>query len=210
MRTAATILTLLFIAPTAQAGGVGLLLNGGLHTEKVWFYSSHNFDGEEPIPYESIDDYDQLELVQTLTQFGSGLELTLGDRDDRVMGNFRFYYQQDSPQKDPAALTSLVKPEYVVAAYRETPRHVGVAAVGLSWGIFGDPSGFQVGAMGHVGSGFLTTDHTEYLTADIGPMVTYKLNRQLQFFGDAAYVVRFHKGFSNGAQATTGIRYLFD
>jgi len=209
MRIALAALALI-VAPTAQAGSLGLIFAGGAHTEQTWFYSTHQYGNGDPIPYTDPADYDQYELVQTLPHLGTGMELILGDRDDRILGSFRFYYQQDGAQGDPAELTSQVQSEHVVANVRDEARHIGMGMVGLSWGVWGDPSGFQLGFSGHVGSGFLTTDHTEFLAADIGPSATYKLNRQMQAFVDGQYVMRFRKGYSHGGQGVLGIRYLFD
>lgn len=198
---------LALLASPAWAGGVGVLATGGAHTEKVFFYSDHTTDGVE---YSDIDDYDQYEMSQTLPNFGTGFELILGDRDDRIMGNCRFYWVMDSPQKDPAETTDQVDPAYVVAAYREDPRHVGLGLVGLSWGIVGRPEKFQLVAIGHVGSAFLTTDHTEFLALDLGPGVTYKASRQVQLFADVSYQARFRKDWSQSVNGFLGARYLFD
>ncbi|MFT4623565.1 MAG: hypothetical protein ACI8PZ_002221 [Myxococcota bacterium] len=209
MRTLVPILGLL-LAPSAHAGGFGLLLNGGAHTEKVYYYSSHLYGQGEPVPFESPGDYEQYEMVQTLSNIGGGLELILGDRDDRVVGTFRFFYQQDGAQLNPADATTEIQKVHVVANVRETPRHVGIGMVGIDWGFVGDPSKFMFGATGHVGSGFLTTDHTEFLTWDIGPMVSYKLSRAVQMHADVVYQGRFRKGYSHGATGYLGIRYMFD
>jgi hypothetical protein len=61
-----------------------------------------------------------------------------------------------------------------------------------------------------VGSGFLTRDHTEFLTADAGITASYRLNRQMSVFTDIVYTVRVRKGFSNGANGYLGVRYMFD
>jgi hypothetical protein len=194
-------------ATPAFAGGVGVLATGGMHTERVYFYSDHSPEGD---PYSDPNDYDQYSLVQTLPNFGGGFELLLGDRDDRIMGSVRLMYVNDGVQVNPADVTDQVDPEYVVAAYRDSARHLGFGMVGLSWGIIGDPGGFQLAAVGHVGSAFLTLDHTEFLAMQIGPGVTYKASRQIQLFGDIQYQARFRKGWSHSAGAIVGARYLFD
>lgn len=199
----------LFLAAPAQAGGVGLLLNGGLHTEDVYFYSKVN-SADPTVEYSDVNDYEQFQLVEFVPNYGGGLELILGDRDDRILGSFRLYYNQDAPQVDPATVTDEVAPANVVAAYREDPHHVGVAYIGLSWGFLGDPANFQFGASGHLGSGFLTTDHTEFLTFDLGPMVSYRFARQTVLFADLVYQGRIRKEVSHGANFFAGIRYMFD
>lgn len=93
---------------------------------------------------------------------------------------------------------------------REEARDIGMGSVGLSWGIFGDPDNFMAGLSGQLGSGFLTTDHTEFLFVDLGPTFTYKAGRAVQVFADVHYMMRLKKTFSHGATANVGVRYLFD
>jgi hypothetical protein len=210
MRWVVTTATALFFAsPAAHAGGVGVIAMGGAHTEDVYFYSKVDEDGNS---YSDINDYDQYKAVQTLPTMGAGVNLVLGDRDDRIIGDCRFYWMMDGAQQDPALDTALVKDpsENVVAAYREQPRHTGIALVGLSWGLVGNPDNFQLGAVGHIGSAFVTLDHTEFLTYDIGPSVTYRVTRQVQLFGDVVYQGRYRKTFSHSVVGFAGARYMFD
>jgi hypothetical protein len=199
-------LSLLLTAP-AYAGGLGVLATGGAHTERVYFYSNADPDGN---PYSDIDDYDQYQITQRLANVGGGLNLVLGDRDDRIIGDCRFYWLMDSPQTDPADADTSVPASNIVASYRDKARHLGMGMVGLSWGIVGDPAKFQLGAVGHVGAAFLTVDHTEFLAFDIGPAVTYRVARQVQVFGDFVYQGRHRKGFTHSGNLTVGARYMFD
>jgi len=216
MRFALTAIALLLSVP-AQAGGLGVLFTGGAHNEKMWFHTNlvTNPETGESVELDDPNEFDKIETTQTLAHGGTGLELILGDRDDKILGTFRFYYMMDTPQKDPAEGAEnedggKIPAANVIAAYRSEARHLGMGMVGLSWGIVGKPDGFQLGASGHVGSGFLTTDHTEFLAVDIGPMVTYKLTRQMQAFADLGFQARFRKGWSQGINGTAGVRYLFD
>ena len=234
-RRTAAILFLATFAPAARAGGVGVLLDGGMHTESVYFYSDtvYSADNEEGVPVDDPDEWSQFKMTQTLPHFGGGLELVLGDRDDRILGIFRLYYTADTAQKDPATLSEseltklaendpdaevlteagqevIVKPDAVHATVRDQLYSTGLASVGLSWGIIGNPDRFQLGATGHVGSGFLTLDHREYLFWTLGPTVTYKAARQVQLFADANYQMRLRKGLSHGGNVIVGARYLFD
>ena len=204
-RIAIATLSLTF-ATQAHAGGLGVLMTGGSHTERVFFYSNADPDGN---PYSNINDYDQYEVTQNLLHFGSGLNLVLGDRDDRIVGDCRFYWLMDTPQHDPSDSGSVPK-ENVVATYRDNSRHIGMGMVGLSWGIIGNPSNFMFGAIGHVGSAFITADHTEFLAFDIGPSVTYRVARQIQLFGDVSYQGRHRKGFTHSVNAFVGARYMVD
>ena len=194
-------------ASSAFAGGIGVLATGGMHTERVFYYSDHSPAGE---PYNDINDYDQYQLTQGIGQAGGGFELILGDRDDRIMGSMRFFYNLDFPLVDPAEITDEVDPEFVVANVRSEPRHLGFGMVGLSWGLVGDPGGFQLALLGHVGTAFITFDHTEFFAAQVGPGVTYRFTRQLQLFGDIQYQIRFRKTIAHATYGTVGLRYLFD
>jgi len=203
---------------TAQAGGFGLILNGGVHTESVRYYSSYDYNTQsgEPVPFETQDEYAQYEMTQTLSNMGAGLELVLGDRDDRVVGSFRIYLMRDAAQQDPRD-SATIQPEHVVSDIRERNRDVGMGMVGLTWGFIGRPSGFMAGLSAYVGSGFLTWDedggplaHTEFLSFQIGPAAMYRIGRAFQLNADVSYQGRFRKGFSHGVTGTLGMRYMFD
>lgn len=199
----------------AHAGGVSLLGTGGAHTDKVYFYSevdSDTFEDDEPVYYDKFTDYEQYAVTQNLAHFGGGLEIVLGDRDDLITGSVRFFYLQDAPQVDPGSLTSRVPQEYIVTAYREDPRHIGMGLIGLNWGLFEVAQDrLRIMAVGHVGSGFLTTDHTEFFAAGAGPGVTYKAARQVHVFGELAYQARFQqRGWQHSGNFTAGVRYYFD
>lgn len=210
MRIAAILASALTISALlpgdAHAGGIGLVTTGGFHTERVYFYDRTDDDGNLYVDWR---DYEQRQMSQSLGNGGAGIELVLGDRDDRILGVFRGFWNMDTPQLNPADVSGIPAAD-VVANHRERARHSGIAMIGLSWGIVGDPSGFQFGATGHVGSGFLTNDHTEFLTADIGLTANYRIARQMQAFADVVYVMRYRKEFSSGANAYLGVRYLFD
>lgn len=213
----------LLLAPApALAGGFGVLGTGGLHNEQVYFYSSRSTINDQA--YQQLSDYEQFKVTQWLGQAGGGFEFLLGDaRDDRIVGSVRVYYNADLPQRDPvnqidgavvatnaSSNIDQIKAENVVGAYRTDVRHLGFAMVGLSWGILGDPNGLQVAAVGHVGTALVTTDHTEFFMAQVGPGITYRFNRKTQLFADAQYQARFRKRFSHATSATVGLRYLFD
>lgn len=187
----------LALASPAFAGGVGILGTAGAFTETVYFYDSST-------------DYTQYKQSQTLTDYGSGLEFVLGDRDDKITGMFRLYWLHDSPEKDPAELTGLVDPANVVANVREDPRNIGMASFGVQWGIIGSPDTFMVNALTSIGTGFITSDHTEFVSAQLGGGVTYRVARDAQLFGEVVYVPRYRKGLEHGASAFAGARWLFD
>jgi len=205
----------LLVSPAAHAGGISLLGTGGAHTDRVYFYSevdSETFEDDEPVYYDDYTDYEQFSVDQNLGHFGGGLEVILGDRDDLITGSVRFFYLQDAPQVDPGTLTSKVPGDYIVSAYREDPRHIGMGLIGLNWGLVEFASDrLRLMAVGHVGSGFLTTDHTEFFAAGAGPGITYKAARQFHVFAEIAYQARFQqRGWQHSGNFTAGARYYFD
>ena len=182
---------------TANAGGLGILTTGGFHTTPVYFYDAGNNDA-------------QVKQSQAIYSLGAGFDLTLGDPDDRVVGGFRGYWLLDSAESDPADSTSTVRPDNVIANWRDESRSIGIASVGVVFGMFGDPNGFQMTSSIYIGSGFLTPDHSEFLLAEAGVGATWNFTPGVQAFGSVQYSVRSRKGFRHGANAMLGVRYLFD
>lgn len=211
MRFALAALALALAAP-ASAGGVGVVATGGAHSEKLWYHSDHAYGGGAAVEISDPREYPKYELNQMLMHAGGGFELVLGDRDDRFLGTFRGYYLMDSPQKDPAEVTQEkdLKPEHVVAAYRDEARHLGVGVVGLSWGFVDLTDAVRFGVSAHVGSGFLTNDHTEFLAIDAGPMITIRASKTIMAFADVPWQFRWRKGASHSVNAFAGVRYMFD
>jgi hypothetical protein len=187
----------LAFAGNAYAGGLGILGDIGFRSQPVYFYDSAN-------------DLKQYKQTQQILGFGAGLEVVLGDRDDRIFGVFRGYWLREVPERHPSDTTEIVGSGDVVATVRDEPRDVGVGTVGVSWGFVGQPDGFMVNALGSMGSGFLTSDHTEYLQVELGVGVSNRFGKNLLLFADAVYQVRFRKGFFSGPSMMGGVRYLFD
>ncbi len=139
MRHAVAALALLSSFP-AYAGGVGVFVAGGAHTEQMWYHSNVALDASgQPVRLKDYRDYPKYELIETLPHAGAGLEFLLGDRDDRVVGTFRFAYMLDGPQVDPGEVSNEVAQEHVVADWRDTVRHVGVGSIGINIGLLGSP-----------------------------------------------------------------------
>jgi hypothetical protein len=184
-----------------------------MHTETMWYHTDHAYaeDGSEAALNDDTQ-YPQYEMSQLLMHGGGGLALVLGDRDDRFLGTFRLYYLGDSPQKNPADVTNeqFVQPEHVVAAYREDMRHLGMGMVGLSWGFIDLGDTMRLGVTAHLGSGFLTNDHTEFLALDVGPTWTWRTSRTTQVYADIPWQMRWRKGASNSVNVFGGFRYMFD
>jgi hypothetical protein len=195
----------MLFATNAFAGGVGLVFTGGVHTENVYFYSN----SDEAGLLDDWKDYPQYQMIQTLSNMGGGIEFILGDRDDRFIGVFRGFYLKDAPQQDPRD-SGVIPADQVVGDFRDTTRNLGVAQIGINWGFLGNTDGLLFGATVHVGSGFLTSDHTEFLTADAGVVASYRVNRQISVFTDLVYAIRSRKGLTGGANGYLGVRYMFD
>ena len=202
-RLAICAIATLTFSSSALAGGVGISTLGGAHTEKVYFY-----DGAEN---QYID-------IQMRPTWGLTLEAILGDRDYKLTGLMRFSYLQDAAPttdvEEPAGFVdrldndgNALPPEVPI---RTEANEIGAISAGLIWGIWGDPTGFQVNTLTAVGAGILTADSTEYVFAEVAPGVQYTLNDQIQFHASAGYHLRFRKGVSHGPTASAGVRYLFD
>lgn len=198
----------LTLSTTAFAGGIGPMLTGGMHTERVDYYTT--IDPDSGAELTDPNDYKQYQLNQAIPNFGGGLEFVLGDRGSRILGVFRAYWMMDTPQADPGKRTKLVEPEFVVANWREKSRQLGVGTVGLQFGLVGRPESFIFGVGAHVGSAFLTSDRSEFLLVQVGPMINYRMGPSFQLWADVSYNFRFRKTFEHGATANVGVRYLFD
>jgi hypothetical protein len=223
MRLAISILALT-ASTTATAGGLGVIVNGGFHSEDVYFYSDSvsvlNDDGSladggfggTQIKYQSLGDYEQYKNSQLLGDVGAGFELILGDRDGKFFGTFRGYWSLETSQRDPSLTLGLDDTEqtHLVAEWREGFRHVGIGLVGITWLPIGDTSGFAAGPAAHLGAGFLTSDHTEFLIGQLGMTATYRTSRSTQLWADVNGVFRFRKVGSGGFAVNAGFRYLFD
>ncbi|NCG21635.1 MAG: hypothetical protein GWP91_21685 [Rhodobacterales bacterium] len=200
----------LLLAVPAQAGGVGVLMTGGMHSERVWFHSDHAIPegGGDAVLIDSPKDYERYENTQTLPNVGGGIELILGDRDDRFLGAFRIYALQDGPQSEPSS--EVLKDEYIVSNIRDTPRTTGLGTVGLTWGFLDLGDSMRLGVSTHIGSGFLTTDHLEYFALDAGPTYTWRASRNVMLVGDITWQMRHHKIASHSINAFVTARYMFD
>ena len=129
---------------TAYAGAIGLNTTAGLHQQRAYYYSQ---DGGE----QGIDN-------QYRPNYGVGLELMVGDKDEKVQGILRMNWLQDSPLNEPD--TGNVKDPVFPPAHEQDPRNVGALGLGVQWGVLGDPTGTQLNVSAVVGTGFITTDNT--------------------------------------------------
>lgn len=195
---AAASLALTALPTAAHAGGVGVALGGGFHQDKAYYYRE---DGEQGID------------KQLPTNSGVGVEAVLGDRDNRVLGVVRGYVNFDSglQNPDPKALGEDMSYDYVFPDVEaQGGRTTGTMSVGIQWGLWGDPTGFQVIANTFIGSSFWTTDNLEYALFQPGVGVTYTINERFQFVGSLDATARFRKGFKFGGDAWVSARYMFD
>ena len=61
-----------------------------------------------------------------------------------------------------------------------------------------------------VGTGFITTDSTEFFLADAGIGGTYAVAEGIQLYANIGMNFRHRKVASYGPAAYAGVRYLFD
>jgi len=177
----------------AYAGAIGLQTSAGLHQERAYFYSQSGEQG--------LDN-------QARPNFGLGLETLVGDKDEKIQGVLKISWVQDSPPTEPD--TGDVSNAQYPPAHLQKARHVGVLGLGIQWGVLGDPSGTQLNITSVVGSGFLTTDNTEYVLLEAGVGGTHNLSETVQLTGTLAGTMRYRKHMSFGPNAYVGVRYLFD
>jgi len=177
----------------AYAGALGLQTSAGLHQERAYFYSQSGEQGLDS---------------QTRPNIGVGLETLVGDKDEKIQGVLKISWVQDSAPKEPdtGGVSNAVYP----AAHEQDARNVGVLGLGIQWGILGDPSGTQLNVTSLVGSGFLTTDNTEFVLLEAGVGGTHNLSETVQLAATLAGTMRYRKHMSFGPNAYVGVRYLFD
>lgn len=180
-------------ATPALAGGVGIVATGGAHVDRVDSYTCDTTTG---------DCLQESPEHQFNPNVGTGLEVILGDKDNKVLGIFRGYYLMDSPQKAPSTGNTY--------AIRETTRPIGVINAGIQWGLLGNADRLQMTAVTTIGSGFMTEDLTEFLVVEAGVGGTYMAARHLQVALSVTGGTRYRKGFFPTADGYLGVRYLFD
>lgn len=175
----------------ALAGGLGLFGTAGGHADRVYGYT-----------LEANGEYTQdAPVTQFNANYGGGIELVLGDKDDKVSGVFRGFYIADAPQ---TALDTDVSP------VRTDGRNIGVATAGLQWGVLGDPGDKQMIVVFNAGAGIVTADLTEFLLVEAGVGGTWMVDRRVQLVGTLTGGTRYRKRFLPTGNATVGVRYLFD
>lgn len=186
-------LTILLSAPTALAGGFGVLGTGGIHGDRVYVYSENSVgQAEQETPIDQLN-----------PNFGGGLEMILGDKDYKINGFLRMYYLADWPVQAPAG-------DYTYNLRTTSVRDIGMAEAGLQFGIWGEPEAFQLCIIGIIGSGLLTNDQTEFMTAEAGFGFTYTMKRNIQLHAEVDGGIRYRKRIYPTVNGTAGVRYLFD
>jgi hypothetical protein len=191
----------------AEAGGLGVDILGGTHTEKVYFFDANS---------------EKFLEKQQRPNWGVGIQAILGDRDDALIGIMKFAYTSDAPASSdvgtpegfsgdsPTEVTARFACDDEAAGDPCGPRPVGTISAGLQWRVWGDPMGLQVSLLPSVGAGMVTLDSTEYLQIEFGPGVHYAFSKQLQVHAEVVYQARYRKGLTHGATMTSGVRWLFD
>ena len=199
MRILVSLIGLLF-ASNAYAGAFGLYGSSGVHEGKAYYYRSDGLQG--------IDS-------QYRPHVGSGFEMMLGDKDDRLIGLVRLAWNQDWAMNNPEYTVTkdengndytYTHPDYA----SEGKRNDGVITVGLQWGIWGEPTAFQLIGLTSFSSGFWTIDNLEYFMPEAGVGATYTINDQYQFHSTVSLAPRYRKQLYWGTNVVAGVRYLFD
>ncbi|MCK6507618.1 hypothetical protein L6R53_30340 [Myxococcota bacterium] len=192
--TAVAALLALALPSQALAGGIGLLTTGGLHQTRAYYYDA---DGNQGID------------AQTRLNYGGGLMGVLGDKDDKVQGIMRLWYMQDQREADPD--TGDTEGEVFYPAYSEQgPRHLGMFTAGVQWGLLGDPSKAMLTLETHAGSGFATSDASEFLLIEVGPGGTLAVSDELVLFASVTADLRYRKRASLSENVYLGARFMFD
>jgi hypothetical protein len=183
---------LLSLPVPALAGGLGVNANSGVHFDRVYSYSVDDAGNFEQLAPET----------QILPDQQFSIEGVLGDRDNRILGVFSFGYLVDSGQMPPQRGDA-----YNV---RRDPRSVGTLSAGLQFGFLGQPDKLQAIAVGSIGSGFLTTDQTEFAFGNAGVGGSWTLARHIQVAATATAGTRYRKRFYPTGNVGLSARYLFD
>jgi hypothetical protein len=200
MRILLSLIGLLF-ASNANAGSFGLYGAGGIHEGKAYYYRDVG-------TVQGIDS-------QYRPHAGSGFEMMLGDKDNRLIGQVRLAWNHDWALNDPTYTVdknddgenyTYSHPDYA----SEDDRDDGVISVGLQWGIWGEPTALQIIGVTAFSSGFWTVDSLEYFMPEAGLGATYTINDQYQFHSTVSLAPRYRKGLLWGTNAVAGVRYLFD
>lgn len=191
-RIAVAFLAFLGTSSTAAAGGLGLIYQAGLHQERAYSYKGK----------QQVIDY------QSKPNRGPGLEALIGDQNDKIQGLLRMSWVSETQANNPDTKgdESIVHPDYNSLE----PRQIGVLGLGLQWGVLGDPSDKQIVVNTMIGSGFITTDNTEFVIMELGAGGTYNFTESLQAVANLSGHMRARKHFSFGPTMHMGLRYLFD
>ena len=200
--TAVSSLCLGFLAvpSVSDAGSFGLYGHGGIHEGKAYYYRS---DGKQGVD------------SQFRPNVGTGFEMMLGDKDDRLIGFVRMAWRHDWALQNPTYTVTNDEDgnpyDYTHPDYDSSDaRNDGLITVGLQWGLWGEPTGLQVIGVTALTSGFWTIDNLEYFSPEVGAGVTYTIADQVQFHGTLTAAPRYRKQMYLGASSYVGVRYLFD
>jgi hypothetical protein len=176
----------------ALAGGIGLVGVGGVHSDRV---DSYSYD-------DALQDYVQENPEHQFNgDYGGGVEVVLGDKDNKVLGIFRGYYLGDAPQSKPEKGDTF--------AIRTEVRPIATLSAGLQWGIVGDASKLQLVVTSTIGSG-ITSDFSDFAMAELGVGGTWMAARKVQVSATIGAGTRYRKIFYPTVNGYAGVRYLFD
>jgi|GEM_PF-2246169 len=204
-------------SPAAMAGGVGLNIIGGTHSQSVYLFDSQN---------------EKFEVTQHQPAVGLGLEVLLGDRDDDLQGVMKFSWISNSPANHegistPEGFTGEVNEQTQMSGRfscdeEGNPQeflndfqacgleNVATASAGLQWRVWGDSDALMATVTPSIGAAVMTADSWEYLQVEVAPGIQYAFSDELFFQAEVAAQLRFRKSGSFGVTSYTGFRYMFD
>lgn len=183
-------------ASPAQAGGVGVMVTGGLHDAPSYYYRD---DGQQGID------------LQHPLNMGSGIEVLLGDKDDKVQGLIRLYPLIDEPVTNPdISKEDTANHTYTWPEPTKDLSTTGVLTMGIQWGVIGDPDSLELVANTLVGSGFVSPKDLQYLLVEAGAGATYRLTEHFEATATLAVDGRYRKALYWSENLYVGLRYLFD
>ena len=179
---------------TALAGGIGLFGTGGMHGTKAYYYNSNLQQGVD---------------IQQRANGGGGVEVLIGDKDDRVNGIMRLYANVDVNPGTPD-FVGVNQSNAIWPKYADSTRTDLAATMGIQWGLLGEPDGQQLILTSMFGSAFATVDNQEYFIGDLGVGGTMMLSDIIQLSGTINAQTRYRKSLSFAGGAYISARYMFD
>ena len=104
--------------------------------------------------------YKPVRETQLRFNSGLGIEALVGDKDEKIQGILRLVWMSDAQPKTPDTSDAGILPQHPDYDSLDN-KNSGVLALGVQWGLLGDPADKQLVLTSIVGSGFITTGTLE-------------------------------------------------